>query len=191
MIKQDAIISNLSCQSSESCPNGIEHSPSTQGVLRVLLFCLVRRAIYILRIHASPCAPRSCSQIRTTRQPSWRNRRLTRRSRALLAASFLLQKARLFAGRFECFGQPCQKQPSTNTATRCFWKTKSGFPKTGRRRRQPAMPWRRKSFIKASSVSLLPCPRMRDMTSERLALVKTSGMRWSTCRRRKEFNQAA
>jgi hypothetical protein len=40
-------------------------------------------------------------------------------------------------------------------------------------------------------VSLLPCPRMRDMTSERLALVKTSGMRWSTCRRRKEFNQAA
>jgi hypothetical protein len=68
------------------------------------------------------------------------------RSRALLAVSFFFQKARPvrrnlpfgegglalielfrshFAG-FECFGQPCQKQPSTNTATRSLGKMKSG-----------------------------------------------------------------
>src|ERR1039458_3897490 len=35
---------------------------------------------------------------------------------------------------------------------------------------------RSNSFIKASSVPLLPCPRIRDMTSERFALVKTSGI---------------
>src|SRR5665213_1280845 len=35
---------------------------------------------------------------------------------------------------------------------------------------------RRKNFAKASSVSLLPRLRIRDITSERLALVKTSGI---------------
>ena len=39
------------------------------------------------------------------------------------------------------------------------------------------MPWRRKSFIKASSVSRFPRERMRDITCERLALVKTSAMK--------------
>ena len=40
--------------------------------------------------------------------------------------SFFIQNARLFAGMLECFGQPCQKQPSTKMARRCWRKTKSG-----------------------------------------------------------------
>lgn len=43
-------------------------------------------------------------------------------------------------------------------------------------RRQPVILWRRKICINASSVSLFPCDRMRDMTSERFCLVKTSGI---------------
>ncbi len=118
---------------------------------------------------------KACSQMRTTRHPCLRSVRLTSRSRALLAAIFFDQKTRLLTGRFECLGQPCQKQPSTKTATFCFGKTKSGLPKNGRWRRQPVMLCWRKILMRASSVSLLPCPRMWDMTSERLALVKTSG----------------
>ena len=117
---------------------------------------------------------KACSQMRTTRHPCLRSVRLTSRSRALLAAIFFDQKTRLLTGRFECLGQPCQKQPSTKTATFCFGKTKSGLPKNGRWRRHPVMLCWRKILMRASSVSLLPCPRIRDMTSERLALVKTS-----------------
>jgi hypothetical protein len=39
---------------------------------------------------------------------------------------------------------------------------------------QPEIPLSRNSFANASSVSLFPRERMRDITSERLALVKTS-----------------
>jgi hypothetical protein len=55
-------------------------------------------------------------------------------------------------------------------------KTKSGLPSSGQRRRQPVMPWVLKIPIRRSSVSLLPAPLMRDITSERLALVKMSLM---------------
>ena len=68
----------------------------------------------------------SCSQIRTTRQPCARKVRVTSRSRALFPASLRCQNARLLAGLVACLGQPCQKQPSTNTAVRDFEKTKSG-----------------------------------------------------------------
>src|ERR1035438_7211485 len=39
------------------------------------------------------------------------------------------------------------------------------------------MPFWRSNSIRASSVSLLPRPRIRDMTAERFALVNTSAMR--------------
>ena len=68
----------------------------------------------------------SCSQMRSTRQPARRNARFTRRSRAMFAANFRRQNAALPFGLVPCCGQPCQKQPSTNTASRCLWKTKSG-----------------------------------------------------------------
>jgi hypothetical protein len=41
-------------------------------------------------------------------------------------------------------------------------------------RRQPVIWFRRKNLASATSVSLFPRERMRDITSERFALVKTS-----------------
>ena len=139
---------------------------------------------------------RSCSQRRTTFQP-WRRRvRVTNRSRAMLARSLSAQKTfpvrrpglspracrgvsvvsaipiELFFNHFfglECFGHPCQKQPSTKSARRCLGKTKSGRTRTAERstlnrtvccRRQPVIWWARSSFASASSVSLLPRLRM-------------------------------
>lgn len=149
----------------------------------------------------------SCSQIRRTSHPALRSARFTKRSRALFAESLFRQKAALFFGWVECSGQPCQKQPSTNTANLRPRNTKSGLVWNLRRPpcwvagpnevigelwalslrsrtlgesdtclRQPVMRWVRKNLIRASSVSLFPVPRMRDITCERLALVKTSGM---------------
>ena len=118
----------------------------------------------------------SCSHIRITRQPFLRSSRPTSTSRALLRAIFSRQnRARVF-GCVACFGHPCQKHPSTNTHSRSRRKTKSGFPNSFCLLRQPVIPCRRNKPINASSVSRLPLPRTRDMTSERLALVKTSGM---------------
>lgn len=120
---------------------------------------------------------RSCSQMRRTRQPNLRSSRLTRRSRSRLADNFFSQNARLPAGILKCRGQPCQKQPSTNTASHFSLKAKSGLPKTFRCLRQPVILCVRNNFASASSVSLLPRDRMRDITSERFALVKTSDMK--------------
>jgi len=50
-----------------------------------------------------------------------------------------------------------------------FGKTKSGFPNMGQCRRQPEILFRRKNFISASYVSLLPRERIRDITSERFS----------------------
>ena len=76
------------------------------------------RSVWTLRMQPPGFLDRSCSQIRSTRQPCLRSVRVTRRSLAMLAESFFFQKGRLFTGRLECLGQPCQKQPSTNTTTR-------------------------------------------------------------------------
>ena len=114
----------------------------------------------------------SCSQIRRTFQPRLRRVRVTRRSRDRLAAIFFRQKAALFRGWMKCRGHPCQKQPSTNTASLRARKTKSGrtlnFPLSTLNwrlapRRQPPTPCARKIAINRSSVSLLPALRMRDI----------------------------
>ena len=121
----------------------------------------------------------SCSQIRITRHPLLRSVRVTSRSRALLVAIFFRQNAALPRGLMKCLGHPCQKHPSTNTASFRFGNTKSGFPNTGQCLRQPVIPFARKIAISRSSVSLLPAPRMRAITSDRLVLVKVSGMEFS------------
>ena len=102
------------------------------------------------------------------------------------------QNARLLDGIRQCLGQPCQKQPSTNTATQEARKTKSGrtfdlvfeTPLPGARAssrratclRQPVMPAARISRASRTSVSRFPRERMRLITSLRLALEKMSGM---------------
>jgi hypothetical protein len=77
---------------------------------------------------ASSLASSSCPQILITCHPCPSNVLVTSRSRFLFASSFFFQNALLLAGRVPCFGHPCQKQPSTKTATRTDRKTKSGLP---------------------------------------------------------------
>ena len=48
----------------------------------------------------------------------------------LVPRNFFFQKVRRVAGCVPCCGQPCQKQPSTKSASRACLKTKSGLPKT-------------------------------------------------------------
>src|SRR5205085_8020028 len=116
------------------------------------------------------------SQSRSTRHPFSINVRVTSASRERFAPSFFCQKTWFCTGMLECFGQQCQKHPSTKTTRRSFRNVKSGLPKSGRCRRQPLMPFSRNSRAIAHSVFLLPRPRIRDITSERFAGENTSGI---------------
>ena len=117
---------------------------------------------------------RACSQIRTTFHPSDRNVRDTSRSRAWFRASLAAQNDPFCFGIVPCRGHPCQKQPSTNTATRSYQNTKSGFPNTRCFRRHPVIPSRRNHRASATSVSRFPLERTRAITSDRFFLVKIS-----------------
>jgi len=184
-----------------SGPGGILHSAFSQSTRSVA------RRIRCTQDCGFFC--RAHSQIRITRQPVWRRVRVTSLSRILLARSLRRQKARLFFGRVACLGHPCQKHPSTKTAVCDLRKTKSGrtanlrpppfrhtlfilrsafcnLPLISRCRRQPVMPCRRNNFASASSVSLLPRLRIRDIRSDLCFLVRKSAMtldepniRWS------------
>ena len=78
----------------------------------------------------------SHSQMRTTVQPASSARAVDRRSRSRFLASFACHRSAF--GPVKVFrpwrSQPCQKQPSTNTANRYFGSTKSGV--------QPLASWR-------------------------------------------------
>ena len=87
--------------------------------------------------------------------------RSSNRSRFWLAFRFFSRNSPFVAGIFECFGQKCQKQPSTNTATRSLGNTKSGFPNTGRFLRHPVISSSWNTAINASSVARFPLLRIR------------------------------
>lgn len=70
----------------------------------------------------------SCSQMCSGSHPAWRSLSSFRRSRATLPSSFVRHQSALFFGKTQCWGQACQKQPSTNTATRGPTRTMSGLP---------------------------------------------------------------
>ena len=114
------------------------------------------------------------SHTRSTVHPALRSVRTTSRSRVLLRENFAAQYAARVAGCVACRGQPCQKHPSTNTATFAARKTKSGFPNTRCCRRQPVIPCARSSAIIRSSVAAFPLPRIAAITALRFALVKMS-----------------
>jgi hypothetical protein len=117
---------------------------------------------------------KECSHTRRTRHLALRSCALTFRSRSRFVAIFFFQNFLLVAGSRKHLGHPCQKHPSTNTATRSSRKTKSGLPGSLAWRRQPVILLARSRRTIASSVRSLPRPLIRDITSERFALVKTS-----------------
>lgn len=67
----------------------------------------------------------SCSQTRITSQPCSRSRSVVSASRSMLARIFARQNFSFAFGQVACLGQPCQKQPSTKTATLARRKTTS------------------------------------------------------------------
>lgn len=85
------------------------------------------RARRILETASSFERRSSCSQMRTTVHPRRRRRPKLRRSRARLASILTCQNG---VSLFRQTGkrQPCQKSPSTNTATRLRVGTMSGRP---------------------------------------------------------------
>ena len=114
--------------------------------------------------------------MRITFQPALLRARVTILSRALLRVSLFFQNLRFVLGCEECFGQQCQKQPSTNNAIFDVLKTKSGLPKTFWFLLQPVIRVSRNNFAKTISVSLFPRPRTRDITSDRFPFVNISAM---------------
>lgn len=119
----------------------------------------------------------SCSQNRNTVQPAFLRVRVTIISRLLFPSIFFSQKARCDAGIVRHFLHPCQKHPSIKIITLSFGKTKSGFPIISRGCSfQPEMPNEISRARNRHSVDRFPRPRTADMTSERLAFVKTSAI---------------
>ena len=77
----------------------------------------------------------SCSHTRTTRHPAARRRRVVSASRLRFASILARHHSRFTFGHVACFEHPCQKHPSTNTASRARAKVRSA------RRRVPGTPW--------------------------------------------------
>lgn len=117
---------------------------------------------------------KECSHTRMTRHPRARSAADTTRSLARLRPILAVQYTELLAGIRQCFGQPCQKQPSTKTARRSLRKPKSGEPGNGSCRRQPVMPFSRKIAASRNSVSRFPRDRIFDITSDRSDLESMS-----------------
>lgn len=140
-----------------------------------LLHWLKARTIRF-NVRSARCRVREHSQTRKTVQPFARSVRETARSRWELRSSFARQKPTRDFGILPCRGHPCQKQPSTKTATRCLRKTKSGLPASGTARRQPVTRCSRSNATKRSSVLALRLARTFAISALRFDLVRTSAM---------------
>jgi hypothetical protein len=70
------------------------------------------------RIRATASAVLSCSHTRRTVHPAAVSARSFLRSRVRVASSLAAHHSALVFGKVPCWGHPCQKQPSMNTATR-------------------------------------------------------------------------
>lgn len=119
--------------------------------------------------------PSSCSQKRRTVRPVARSALVVLRSRRRLRTIFAFQKAALVLGRWPQRGQPCQKQPSTKTASRASRKKKSGRPGTSSACNfQPVTRARTKASRSRRSVVLLPRPRTARIAEERTGETPTN-----------------
>ncbi len=94
------------------------------------------QAVYTLRAACSTSVRIPHSQTRTTVHSSDSATIVLRRSRPLLISIFSLH-SEAFGPRKSlgpCTGQPCQKHPSTKTATRYLGRTKSALQRAATRR---------------------------------------------------------
>lgn len=122
----------------------------------------------IRRMHRVCCLESRHSQIRSTSHPRSRSSLVTRRSRALLPLILVCHAAAfVFGEMFLPQLWPCQKHPSTKTATLSFGHTKSGRPGRGWCLRHPLKPECRSNEASRSSVVLFPRLRTRDINCAR------------------------
>src|ERR1700728_1905496 len=106
--------------------------------------------------------------MRTTAQPLCLKARDARLSLRRFPSIFSRQaRALVLAVRFRPQSCPCQKQPSTNTATFIRGHAKSGRPGRSWCRRQPPILSPRRRNARRFSVVAFPLPRTRDMSSPR------------------------
>ena len=111
------------------------------------------------------------SQIRTTEYPRALNARETTIPLLLFRKIFVRQYDRFVFGIWPQFGQPCQKHPSTKTATLLEECNRSGLPIMSRGCSSQPLRARCISIARSrSSVVLLPDERMARMFSLRLEL---------------------
>jgi hypothetical protein len=101
------------------------------------------------RVRSSPIRH---SHTRRTLQPSLRSLRATLASRRRFDTIFDFQNFLLLLDGRSQRGHPCQKHPSTNSATLDFGHAKSGFPATGHCFLNPRMPRLRSNFSMLRSV---------------------------------------
>lgn len=114
-----------------------------------------RRSVTSSAILVAAVSASSCSQTRTDSQPASVNRRSVSASRRWFVSILARQNAALFFGQVACSEQPCQKHPSTNTATRAGPKTMSASrrtPFTGRRCTRNRSPCACRTFRNAISM---------------------------------------
>jgi hypothetical protein len=119
---------------------------------------------------------RSCSHTRATAQPRLLSSLATARSLRLFRRIFGSQYSLLPSGIRQWRGHPCQKHPSTNTATRSRQNTKSGRPGTRWRRRHPRILAALRIAAIRSSVLLFPPERMAAMIRDLVSRSTTSAM---------------
>jgi hypothetical protein len=121
---------------------------------------LARSAARIRSMQRSMSVESWCSQNRKTRTPDFLRAVETLRSRKRFRRIFVRQKALFARGKWPQRRQPCQKQPSTKTASFDWAKKKSGLPGNPLTPTfQPLIPARTNASRKAASVDLFPEPR--------------------------------
>ena len=138
-------------------------APFPAQIRRSQVLNLATRAKVIARLSIPQARERAKahSHIRKTVHPDARSARETARSRCAFRASFAVQNATRVFGVRPWRGQPCQKQPSTNTASFAARNMRSGLPGSSAPRRQSVMPATRSNAIKRSSVLLFFAARTR------------------------------
>ncbi len=91
---------------------------------------VTRKRVNTRKIRLAATSGFSCAHILKTFQPADRSAALCLVSRPTFSASFLRHHRPCRRGQVACLGQACQKQPSTNAASRALGKTRSTL--TGR-----------------------------------------------------------
>jgi hypothetical protein len=118
------------------------------------------RSIFAMALVSVVSARTSCSHILTTLTRACARARLTARPRAIFRAIFASQYALCCLGIRKQFLQPCQKHPSTKTATLFLANQKSGTPgNSWACNFQPRMRARTSLMRKVSSVDRFPLER--------------------------------